>query len=144
MSRPDHAHVGVAVADAEVLSTLLARLGGEEAGTQVIDAFGLTATLVAVGGQRLELLQLHDATERSRVLAGAGARLHHLALGVDDLERRMSLLGELGVRFQGPTGTAEIDEPIATSGSLHAWTVPATSAGLMLQLSQPLPEEMPR
>jgi hypothetical protein len=142
MSRPRDAHIGVAVADLEVVRALLAPLGAEDRGTRAIDALGLTATFVEVGGQRLELMQAHDPAERSRALAGAAARLHHVAICIDDLESRMSLLRDLGVRFQGPIGAREIEQPIAASGALHAWTVPATSAGLMLQLTQPSSEEM--
>lgn len=133
----DFNHVGIAVADAHVLRDLLGALGAEDQGTVTLDAFGLTSTFVVVGGQRLEVLELHDPRERARALAGNGARLHHLALTVTDLEARMARLGDLGVRFQGPTGTEPISEPIAAAAASHAWTAPETTGGLMLQLTEP-------
>ena len=130
-------HVGVAVDNADRLLTLLAPLGLSEQRTVRLAALGLTSTFVTVGQQRLEFLELHDADARAQTLGGHPSRLHHVALTVGDLIADMERLRAAGVRFQGPTGTREIYEPIAAPGALHAWTVPESCAGLMLQLTQP-------
>lgn len=129
-------HVGVAVRDLDAVLAVLAPLGGEVRSTATIEAYGLTSTVVAVGGLLVELMELDRESEQHAVPAGADARLHHVALAVEDLTDTMRRLATVGVRFQGPTGRREITEPIGTPDALHAWTVPGTTAGLMLQLTE--------
>jgi len=129
-------HVGVMVRDLPAVMAVLAPLGGEVRSSARIEAYGFTSTLVAVGGSVLELMELDPGREDDAAPAGTDARLHHVALAVEDLATTMQRLRTAGVRFGGPTGNAEITHPISTPGALHAWTVPDTTAGLMVQLTQ--------
>lgn len=129
-------HVGVTVRDLDALMAVLAPLGGEVRSSARIEAYGFASTVVAVGGSFLELMEFDPEREEDVGLAGADARLHHVALAVDDLVTTMQRLRTVGVRFGGPTGHGEITHPISTPDALHAWTVPGTTAGLMVQLTE--------
>jgi catechol 2,3-dioxygenase-like lactoylglutathione lyase family enzyme len=129
-------HVGVTVRDLDAVMALLAPLGGAVRSSARIEAYGFASTVVAVGGSFLELMELDPDRQEEAGPAGTDARLHHVALAVDDLVATMRRLRTAGVRFGGPTGDGEITHPISAPGALHAWTVPDTSAGLMVQLTQ--------
>jgi hypothetical protein len=43
-----------------------------------------------------------------------------------------------GVRFTGPLSPAEREAPVEMRGRRHLWTVPATSSGFRLQMTERL------
>jgi hypothetical protein len=45
-------------------------------------------------------------------------------------------LREHGVRFTGPLSPDEVDAPVDMRGRRHLWTVPATSSGFRLQMTE--------
>jgi catechol 2,3-dioxygenase-like lactoylglutathione lyase family enzyme len=131
-------HVGVVVEDLES-ACAFARdvLGLGAPATEVrVDDFGLTAAFFSLGAGRLELVRFDEAGER--LPAGQSVRLDHVAVEVDDLDATAARLREQGVRFQEPVRPVEVTEPVVMRGRRHLWTVPETSGGFMLQLTEAL------
>jgi catechol 2,3-dioxygenase-like lactoylglutathione lyase family enzyme len=129
-------HVGVVVANLEG-ACAFARdvLGlGDPASAVRVDDFGLTAAFFALGVGRLELVRFDEAGER--LPAGQPARLDHVAVEVDDLDATAARLRGQGVRFQEPVRPVEVAEPVVMRGRRHLWTVPETSGGFMVQLTE--------
>jgi catechol 2,3-dioxygenase-like lactoylglutathione lyase family enzyme len=129
-------HVGVVVEDLEA-ACAFARdvLGlGAPATEFRVDEFGLTAAFFGLGSGRLELVRFDAAGER--LPPGEPVRLDHIAVEVDDLEAEVARLGAQGVRFQEPVRPVEVAAPVEMRGRRHLWTVPATSGGVMWQLTE--------
>ena len=131
-------HVGLIVRDLDA-SVTRARASFDlpVARTATLERWGVEAVYLGEGTGSLELFTLADATLRDARLAGADERLDHVCFRVADLEALASTLRAAGVRFTGPDRQGEIDEPIQLGATLHYWTVPQSSGGLALQLSQP-------
>jgi len=130
-------HVGMIVRDLDAsVARARASFGLPIARTATLERWGVEAVFLGEGTGSLELFTLADAALSDARLAGADERLDHLCFRVADLEALASTLRVAGVRFSGPDRQGEIEEPIELGASLHYWTVPQSSAGLALQLSQ--------
>jgi methylmalonyl-CoA/ethylmalonyl-CoA epimerase len=122
-------HVGVIVADlAEAQSLLEASLELEP--QETIARSDINAAFYACGDTRVEVIEVLDPAERAKRLHGEPARIEHLAFEVDDLDETLKALSALGIELAGP--------PRVGPTFRSAFTVPATSGGLMLQLSERL------
>lgn len=122
-------HIGIVVDDLDDAARFLqerlalARDGGAESP-------GLrTAFFTPGAGARIEIIEATEPVARRRRLGDGGtARIEHVAFEVDDLDATIETLAALGV---------EITEPPRLSGGYRTtWTVPATTNGVMLQLSE--------
>ncbi len=131
-------HVGVLVEDLEQAKTFAREvLGlGDPAAEFEAPDHGLAGAFFGLGGGRLELFTLVGAGA-DRLPAGATARVDHIAVQVADLDAERERLSAHGVRFTGPDGSTQVDEPIALRGARHLWTDPETSGGYRLQLIEP-------
>lgn len=129
-------HVGVVVDDLQAACAFardVLELG--EPATEVrVDDFGLTAAFFAMGAGGLELVRFDEPGDR--LPAGQPARLDHVAVEVDDLDATAERLRARGVRFQGPVKPDEVAEAVDMRERRHLWTVPETSGGFMLQLTE--------
>ena len=128
-------HVGVLVEDLEA-AVAFARdvlALGEPTETR-IDEHGLSAAFFPLGAGRLELLRFDEPGDR--LPPGAGVRLDHIAVEVDDLEADAERLRGHGVRFQGPRVPDEVHAPLEMRGRRHLWTKPETAGGFMIQLTE--------
>ena len=131
-------HVGLIVRDLDAsVAQARASFGMPIARTATLERWGIEAVYLGEGTGSLELFTLADAALGEERLAGADQRLDHVCFRVADLAALAGTLRLAGVRFCGPDRRDEIDEPIALGTTLHYWTLPATSGGLALQLSQP-------
>jgi catechol 2,3-dioxygenase-like lactoylglutathione lyase family enzyme len=79
----------------------------------------------------IEVFTFRDAELLDERLAGADARLDHIAQKVDDIRGAMARLD--GARFSGPDLRETVTEPFDLGPALHIWTV---VDGLGLQLIQ--------
>jgi methylmalonyl-CoA/ethylmalonyl-CoA epimerase len=101
-------HAGIATEDAERLATLYEDLFGvERVHEETFD--GMAVVFLAVGGSYLELLEPTEEGTIARYLDRAGPGVHHLAVGVESVERALERARESGV------------EPIDESGRPGAW-----------------------
>ncbi len=131
-------HVGVLVADLEAAKAFARDVLGLGDPVAEFEApeHGLAGAFFGLGEARLELFTIEAPGDRA-VPEGAPAVLDHIAVTVDDLDAEQRRLGDMGVRFTGPTTAAEVTAPIELRGSRHLWTDPATSGGYRLQLVEP-------
>jgi catechol 2,3-dioxygenase-like lactoylglutathione lyase family enzyme len=128
-------HVGILVNDLEAACAFardVLQLG--EPQEVRVDEHGMSAAFFPLGAGRLELLRFDDPGDR--LPPGQDVRIDHVAVEVDDLEGEAERLRSNGVRFQGPRTPEEVQEPVELRGRRHLWTVPESSGGFMLQLTE--------
>ena len=119
-------HVGIAVKDIEEALDFFYRVfGAAKAEVESLPDQGVRATLIAVGQTRLELLEpLTEDSPVGRFLERRGEGLHHLALNVTDLPRKLSILEEQGVELldreprEGLSGSIAFVHPRSVFGIL--------------------------
>jgi methylmalonyl-CoA/ethylmalonyl-CoA epimerase len=130
-------HVGVAVEDLDAALALYAEsLGLPLVHRETVSDQGVEAALLDVGESHIELLQpLGPETAVGKFLARRGPGLHHVAYRVADVEQALLQLAEAGMRL--------IDERPRTGirGSRVAFLHPASTGGVLTEITQPAPEE---
>ena len=126
-------HVGVMVADLEAAGAFLAGTLGlplEREGS--VPALDVRTRFYRCGPVLIEIFQPNDPAVAEHELAGALAKVEHVALRVGSLPEALAQLGDRGVGFL-------FDEPIETGPNLSNYTRPETSAGIVYQLFAPKP-----
>ena len=127
-------HVGVAVEDIDAALALYRdALGMPLVHRETVTEQGVDAVLLDVGDGHVELLQpLGPETAVGKFLARRGPGLHHVAYRVADIEATLSALSAAGLRL--------IDERprIGIRGSRVAFVHPASSAGVLTEIVQPM------
>ena len=119
-------HVGIAVKDIEEVLEFFNRVfGAAKSEVELLPDQGVRATLIEVGQTRLELLEpLTEDSPVGRFLERRGEGLHHLALNVTDLPRKLSILEEQGVELvdrearEGLSGSIAFVHPRSVFGIL--------------------------
>jgi methylmalonyl-CoA/ethylmalonyl-CoA epimerase len=121
-------HVGVVVADLQEAKRFLGEvLGLELVLERDVPAKRRSTAYFAAGGVEIELIEDLDPEAKARTLGGAAAVIEHISFDVDDLARTVESLAAKGVRLR--------DEIVRVGTRDNAWTEPATSGGVMYQLS---------
>jgi methylmalonyl-CoA/ethylmalonyl-CoA epimerase len=121
-------HVGIVVADLDDAKRFLSGvLKLELLRERAVPERRRSTAYFGAGDVEIELIEEHDPQAKERVLRGASAVIEHISFDVDDLERTTESLADLGVRLQG--------EIVRVGTRVNAWTEPATSGGVMYQLS---------
>ena len=127
-------HVGVMVADLEAASAFLSGTFGlaleREADVVALD---VKARFYRCGPVMIEVFQPNDPAVAERELAGAPAKVEHIAIRVESLPDAIAQLSEQGVRWVH-------EQPVPTGPNLSAYTTPATAGGMMFQLFAPKPD----
>ncbi|MBI1765841.1 MAG: methylmalonyl-CoA epimerase [Acidobacteria bacterium] len=125
-------HLGVAVTSLdEALAFWRDGLGLALHEIEVVEDQGVRVALLPLGASRIELLEATGAaTPVGKFLAKRGPGIHHLCVEVNDLPAK---LAELKAR-----GTRLIDEEprLGAGGSLVAFVHPASTGGVLLELTQ--------
>jgi methylmalonyl-CoA/ethylmalonyl-CoA epimerase len=122
-------HVGVVVADLQEAKRFLGEvLGLELVLERDVPAKRRSTAYFAAGGVEIELIEDLDTEAKARTLGGAAAVIEHISFDVDDLARTVESLAANGVRLRD-------DEIVHVGTRDNAWTEPATSGGVMYQLS---------
>lgn len=75
----------------------------------------------------VELIEVIDPTLRADRLRGEQARIEHLAFAVPDLDLEIARFRSLGIRMS---------EAVKLGGRRSAFSEPASSAGIMIQLAE--------
>lgn len=128
--RVDHIAVAVESLD-EALAFYEKALGLENIGIETVEEQGVRVAKLDVGGTHIELLEpLSPETPVGRFLAKKGPGLHHICLGVDDIEAELAGLKQCGMRL--------IDEEpkIGAGGARIAFVHPRSTGGVLLELSE--------
>lgn len=121
-------HVGVVVASMKGSGAFLREMLGLELMLQPPPTpDGVRTAFYGAQGARVELIEVSDPVALAKRLAGAQARIEHIAIEVDDVREMSARLRSRGVGFT-------TDEPVPVRDTLAVWTVPETSAGIIWQL----------
>ena len=122
-------HVALVVKDAaETLRFYKDTFGVPDAEIEEVADQGVLATLVAVGGTNLELIQpVRPDTGVARFLDARGEALHHVCFEVDDLQAKLDSLKASGARL--------IDEsPRHGLAGMIAFIHPKSTHGVLIEL----------
>jgi methylmalonyl-CoA/ethylmalonyl-CoA epimerase len=125
-------HIGIAVASLEQGTAFYRTLGLEVTGVEEVAEQGVRVAFLPVGDGRLELLEpTGPESPIARHLAKRGPGIHHISLHVHDIRAVMERLKAAGHRLLS-------DEPQAGAhGCLVCFVHPASTGGVLLELSQP-------
>ena len=125
-------HLGVAVNSLdEALQFWRDGLGLELKEVEIVEDQGVRVAMLPVGESRIELLEATGTeTPVGKFLSKRGAGLHHLCVEVADIAAKLAELKARGVRL--------IDEQPrrGAGGSLVAFVHPASTGGVLLELTQ--------
>ena len=134
MSRLRLDHIAVAVQNLdEALAFYKEKFGLECLEIEVVQEQGVRVAKLDLGNTHLELLEpLSADTPVGKFLSQKGGGLHHICLGVADIEAELKNLKSHGARL--------IDETprLGASGASISFVHPKTTGGVLLELSQPV------
>ena len=95
-------------------------------GIEEIEDQGVLAALVRIGGSQLEFIQpLEESGSVARFIESRGESVHHICLEVDDLQGKLDILDEQGLRLidrsprKGLSGMIAFLHPSTTGGILY-------------------------
>ena len=119
-------HVGVVVDDLEQGRRFLEALGFEHQRDLSVPDRGLHASFWQCGQASIELLQMDDPeANRERLQGESAARIEHICVEVDDLDKTVEELKGRGIELTGP--------PAQVGPNVSVWTRPETSDGYQFQ-----------
>jgi catechol 2,3-dioxygenase-like lactoylglutathione lyase family enzyme len=131
-------HIGYIVRDFDAaLAQSRAVYGLPVARTLELPQYGITAAFLGEGSGTLEIFTIADPELLDPRLGDDERRIDHVAFRVEDLDALAATLRAAGARFSGPDRAGEISEPLELGGARHLWTVPQSTAGLAIQLTEP-------
>lgn len=137
-STPSLDHIGIAVRSIEEKRPVYENLGLVYEGEEVVPTEKVRVAFLATSNTRIELLEpTAEDSPIAKFLAKRGEGIHHICCGVTDLRARMAQLKEQGLRLTS-------DEPRpGAHGKQVTFLHPASTGGVLLELSQPGEEESP-
>lgn len=125
-------HIGIATRGIDdALKFWADALGLENVHTEVVEGQKVRVAILPVGESRIELLEpTSDDSPISKFLEKRGGGIHHIAVGVEDIESALAGLKAKGMRL--------IDESprIGAEGCLVAFVHPSSANGVLLELVQ--------
>lgn len=126
-------HLGVAVSSLnEALQFWRDGLGLELHEVEIVEDQGVRVAMLPIGESRIELLEATGAeTPVGKFIAKRGPGIHHLCVQVEDIHAKLAELKARGIRL--------IDEAprLGAGGMLVAFVHPASTGGVLLELTQP-------
>lgn len=127
-------HVGILVRDLDsALTHWSARFGVRVARKVDVPAMGINAAFLDVSGAEVELYTIDDRYALDAALAGAPAKLDHVALRL----HRADGPELAGCAIRGPGREDPISGPILMGDATHVWTEPP-GIDVLLQLIRPI------
>jgi methylmalonyl-CoA epimerase len=126
-------HVAIAVANLEEsLKFYEDSLGLTRLEIEVVEEQGVRVAKLEVGNTHIELLEpLSPETPVGKFLAQRGPGLHHICIGVDDINERLSCLKDKATKL------IDQEPRIGAGGAKIAFVHPKATGGVLLELSQP-------
>jgi len=124
-------HVGIAVESIRAAREVYEAMGLELEGIEEVIEQGVKVGFLPIGDTRLELLEpTAPESPVARHLERRGPGLHHICIGVDDIESAMADMVAKGFRLLS-------DEPQGGAhGCLVCFVHPKSSGGVLIELSQ--------
>ena len=129
-------HLGIAVDSIEASIGIYRTLGIEVEGVEEVADQKVRVAFLPVGDARIELLEpTEESSPVARHLERRGPGLHHICLRVSDIRAAMGELAGEGYRLLS-------EEPLrGAHGCLVCFVHPKSAGGVLIELSQPAPEE---
>jgi methylmalonyl-CoA/ethylmalonyl-CoA epimerase len=126
-------HVAIAVANLEEsLKFYEEGLGLTRLEIEVVEEQGVRVAKLEVGNTHIELLEpLSPDSPVGKFLAQRGPGLHHICIGVEDINERLGCLKEKGTKL------IDQEPKIGAGGAKIAFVHPKATGGVLLELSQP-------
>jgi methylmalonyl-CoA/ethylmalonyl-CoA epimerase len=127
-------HVSIVVPDIEAAARMLAEKFGLAVGERMVnEQQGVRLAYIELAGGRIELMQPSrpDSPIAKFLERNPKGGIHHLALGVDDMDRTAQALGANGVRLLGD-GKPQHN----VAGERIAFIHPADFLGALVELEQ--------
>lgn len=125
-------HIGIAVRSLdEKLPFYTENLHMELLGIEAVESEGVKVAFLKIGESKIELLEpLHDESPIAKYIEKRGEGIHHIALGVDDIDGRIEELKANGLRM--------INEEAKTGagGARIAFIHPASSGKVLYELCE--------
>lgn len=120
-------HVCIAVRNLDATLEFYEKMFGVKSkGIEEIEDQGVLAALVRIGGSQLEFIQpLEESGSVARFIESRGESVHHICLEVDDLQGKLDILDEQGLRLidrsprKGLSGMIAFLHPSTTGGILY-------------------------
>ena len=126
------AHIGIAVRSIEKDGKFYDLLGLIENHREEVDSQKVRTSFRPVGESSMELLEpTSPESPIARALEKRGPGVHHICLEVDDVAAVLTRLKAAGVRLVNETPFE------GAHGCLVAFIHPASTGGILLELSQP-------
>jgi methylmalonyl-CoA epimerase len=127
-------HLGIAVKSLAEAKKFYRAMGFEIGHEEVVEHEKVRVAMVPAGDSRIELLEAtSDDSAVARFIAKRGEGLHHVAIGVEDLQATIDSLKKTGTRFIS-------DEiKIGTGGHLYVFVHPSSAGGVLLELVMDAP-----
>jgi len=126
-------HIAVAVNNLEeALSFYVNQLGLSVHSIEEVKEQGVRVAKLRLGSTHIELLEaLGPETPVGKFLQQRGPGLHHICLGVDDIEADLATLKSSGSRLIDETAK------IGAEGAKIAFVHPRATGGVLLELAEP-------
>jgi len=126
-------HVAIAVHNLEeTLKFYEDSLGLTRLDIEVVEEQGVRVAKLEVGNTHIELLEpLSVDSPVGKFLATRGPGLHHICIGVSDINQRLACLKEQGTKLINE------EAKIGAGGAKIAFVHPKSTGGVLLELSQP-------
>jgi methylmalonyl-CoA/ethylmalonyl-CoA epimerase len=131
-------HVSIVVPDIEAAAQMLAEKFGLAVGERMVnEQQGVRLAYIELAGGRIELMQPSrpDSPIAKFLERNPKGGIHHLALGVADMEQTVRTLGASGVRL---LGDGKLQHNVA--GERIAFIHPADFLGALVELEQHEPK----
>lgn len=129
-------HLGIATNKIdEALKFWENALGLENVHTETVEEQKVRVAMLPIGETRIELLEpTSEDSLISKFLEKRGGGIHHIAVEVENIEESLAKLKSQGMRL--------IDEKprIGAEGCLIAFVHPASSGGVLMELTQKIKE----
>ena len=124
-------HIGIAVKNLDEAIQFYKKLGSEVEGIEVIESQKVKVAFIPVGNVRLELLEptSEDSTV-AKFLVKKGEGIHHLALGTENLEKRLQEIEKMGIKLIDKTPRK------GAHNTNIAFLHPTSSHGVLLELCE--------
>nr|WP_207711552.1 methylmalonyl-CoA epimerase [Sulfobacillus harzensis] len=122
-------HIGVAVRNIEQSLKAYEALGLEAVHRERVEKDRVDVAFVPFEGGRFELLEpFEESSPVGKFLAKRGQGIHHVALGVDNIDRELTRLQDAGVRL--------IDQAArpGAEGTRVAFVHPESTGGVLVEL----------
>lgn len=125
-------HVAIAVNSLEEALPFYENLGLERLDIEVVEEQGVRVAKLEVGNTHIELLEpLSPESPVGKFIAQKGPGLHHICIGVQDIECSLRDLKEAGTKLINET------PKIGAGGAKIAFVHPRATGGVLLELSEP-------